>query len=232
MIAKAIRARRYEANEPDDPNETIAFHVLAASIWRHASAPVSVTPIKLNQVPMDRAREDLQSTEFSFSRFLVPWMCNYDGAALFMDCDMMVTDDIVKLFQQQSDRYAMQVIKHDYTPSTETKFLNQVQSRYKRKNWSSVMLFNNERCKALTPRAINHQSGMYLHQFEWLEDFEIGELAPEWGHLVGEYPWDLPYPPANIHWTLGGPYFDDYIDTDFNELWFAGFSINIIITLE
>jgi len=204
-----------------DPNEVSAFHVLAASIWRQASAPVAITPIRLEQVPMDRPRAEYQSTEFSFSRFLVPWLCNYEGTALFMDCDMLITDDIVKLFQQQNQRYAVQVIKHDYTPSTATKFLNQKQSVYRRKNWSSVILFNCERCQALTPTHVNHQSGMYLHRFEWLEDCEIGELTPEWGHLVGEYSWNEPYPPANIHWTLGGPYFDETKDEEFNELWFA-----------
>ena len=135
---------------------------------------------------------------------------------------MMVTKDIVELFQEGNEKYAVQVVKHHYTPSTEMKFLNQKQSIYNRKNWSSVILFNSDRCRALTPMTVNHAAGLYLHRFEWLEDSEIGDLSYRWNHLVGEIEWpDEECPPANIHWTLGGPYFDDYIDTDFNELWFA-----------
>jgi len=202
-----------------DLHEIDAWHVLAHSIYRHASAPVSITPIIKSQVPLRRATDLRQSTEFSFSRFLVPWMAGYQGPSLFMDCDMMVTDDIVKLFKQFDNKYSLQVVKHDYECSTTTKFLDQVQSPYKRKNWSSVMLFNSPKCAHLTPIVVNTSSGMYLHQFGWLDDSEIGELTPEWGHLVGEY--EVPEKvPANIHWTLGGPWFIDYSDTEYADLWF------------
>ena len=100
-----------------DENEIEAYHVLAHSIIRHASAPVSITPIKLSQLPLTRERDEYQSTEFSFSRFLVPWMCNYQGWAVFMDVDMMVTGDIVELFQCANEKYAVQCVQHNYTPS-------------------------------------------------------------------------------------------------------------------
>ena len=203
-----------------DPNEVDAYHVLCNSIIRHASAPVSITPLKKEHVPIWRERNPLQSTEFSFSRFLVPSLCNYEGWSLFMDCDMMVTRDIVELFREANERYAVQCVKHQYVPKTLTKFLGQKQSAYERKNWSAVMLFNNSRCRQLTPYYVNTATGRDLHQFAWLHDDEIGKLPGTWNFLVGEY--DKPATlPANIHWTIGGPWFPEYIDTDYADLWFA-----------
>lgn len=203
-----------------DENEIEAYHVLSHSIIRHASAPVSITPLKLSQEPMWRDRDPKQSTEFSFSRFLVPSLCNYEGHALFMDCDMMVTRDIVELFQCANERYALQCVRHQYIPRTLTKFLGQQQSVYERKNWSAVMLFNNTRCRQLTPQYVNTASGRDLHQFKWLHDSEIGFIPGTWNFLVGEYD-KPPSVPANIHWTIGGPWFPDYKDTDYADLWFA-----------
>ena len=115
----------------------------------------------------------------------------------------------------------MLVCHHDYVPKTERKFLNQVQTKYPRKNWSSLMLFNNERCTALTPAYINSASGLELHRFGWIDDRLIGALPLEWNWLVGEYPYN---PDAKIaHFTRGGPYFDEYRDCDYAAEWFAEF---------
>lgn len=202
-----------------DPNEVVAYHTLAHSIIRHASCPVSITPLKLSQLPMWRERHELQSTEFSFSRFLVPYLSGYKGISLFMDCDMLVTQDIAELFALANPCYAVQVVKHEYTPKTGNKFLDQQQSVYPRKNWSSVMLFNNAACRFLTPTQVNTQTGLHLHRFSWLHNSQIGDLPLEWNYLVGEYeaPGQIP---ANIHWTLGGPWFEAYHDALFADLWF------------
>lgn len=197
-----------------DPNETVAYHVLAHSIMRHASVAVSITPLILSQLPMTRERTPTQSTEFSFSRFLVPWLCNYEGQALFMDCDMLVRADIAGLFAAKHAA-PVAVVKHDYTPSTETKFLDQPQSVYAKKNWSSVMLFNNEFCRNLTPSLVNSATGLYLHQFQWAEN--VAELDRSWNHLVGEYPKN---PDVNcVHFTLGTPCFARYADCEYAQEW-------------
>ncbi len=205
-----------------DPKETVAFTVLSHSIHRHSSVPVSITPIMLSQLDgvFKRERNPLQSTEFSFSRFLAPWLCNYEGWAVFMDCDMIVRDDIAKLWALRDDRYAVLCVQHDYEPAETEKFLGQVQTKYAKKNWSSVMLFNNAKCRALTPGYVNTATGLELHQFKWLEsDSLIGKLPPRWNHLVGEY---APNPDAAlVHYTIGGPYFDEYRDCDFSAEWFA-----------
>jgi hypothetical protein len=207
-----------------DPRETTAFHVLSHSIHHRASKPVSIAPLALSQLGglMTRERHPLQSTDFSFSRFLVPHLCNYQGFAIFMDCDMLMLDDIAKLWAFQDERFAAQVVKHDHVPSEEVKFLGATQTRYEKKNWSSVMLFNCARCQALTPDYVNSASGLDLHRFNWLGDDDlIGELPHRWNHLVDYNP---PRPATELsllHYTIGGPYFQEYKDCGYADLWRA-----------
>jgi len=205
-----------------DPRETVAFHVLSQSILARASQPVAITPISLAHLRsvFFRARDPLQSTDFSFTRFLTPFLCDYQGWAIFMDCDMLVRDDIVKLWALRDDRYAVQVVKHNHVPKEDTKFLGAVQTRYSKKNWSSVMLLNNARCQALTPDYVNTASGLELHQFKWLADDDlIGDVPRRWNHLVGH---DAPSADAAIvHFTTGGPYFHAWRDCEHAAAWFS-----------
>lgn len=205
-----------------DPRETVAFSVLAHSIHVRASEPVTIAPLMLGQLKqvLTRERHPLQSTDFSFSRFLTPYLSGYSGWSVFMDCDMLMLDDIASLFRLRDDRYAVMVVKHDHVPRETTKFLGEPQSRYEKKNWSSVMLFNNARCRALTPQYVNAASGLELHQFKWLEsDALIGALPDRWNHLVG---YNAPRQDAAlVHYTLGGPYFDEYRDCEYAEAWRA-----------
>jgi hypothetical protein len=204
-----------------DPRESIAFYVLAHSILRRASIPVSITPLMRSQLRQLywRERGPTESTEFSMTRFLVPALSGYRGWSLYMDCDMLCRVDIAALASLKDDEKAVLVCKHDYVPRTQRKFLDQVQTRYARKNWSSLMLFNNERCRVLTPEYVNTASGLDLHRFAWAQDARIGELPLEWNWLVGEYAYN---PAAKIaHFTLGGPYFAEYRDCDYAEEWFA-----------
>lgn len=197
-----------------DPNEVVAYHVLAHSILRHASEPVSVTPLKLSQLPLKRARHPQQSTEFAFSRFLVPWLCRWEGRAIFMDCDMLCRSDIAELWQLPQQG-AVDVVQHDYEPKDGTKFLGQSQAVYKKKNWSSLMVFDNAQCRLLQPETVDTVDGLYLHQFKWAET--VGSLPVEWNHLVGEYD---PNPRAKIaHFTLGGPWFKGCRDVEFSDEW-------------
>ncbi len=205
-----------------DSKEVAAYHVLAHSIIEHSSVPVAITPLALSNLGavFTRERNSLQSTEFSFSRFLVPYLSGFQGWSVFMDCDMLMRSDIGKLWELRDDRSAVMCVKHDYTPKEDTKFLGQVQTKYEKKNWSSVMLFNNARCRALTPDFVNTATGLQLHQFKWLEgDHQIGELPRTWNHLVGVYDYD---PEASlVHFTEGGPYFDEYQGVDYSAEWFA-----------
>ncbi len=205
-----------------DTKEVVAYHVLSQSIIDNASIPVQLSPIVLSNLEglFTRERNALQSTEFSFSRFLVPYLSGYEGWSLFMDCDMLLRADIAELWALRDDRYSVMCVKHDYQPKVETKFLGQTQTKYEKKNWSSVLMFNNAKCRALTPDFVNTATGLQLHQFKWLDsDDQIGELPAAWNWLVNEYDHD---PAAkNVHFTDGGPYFNEYKDDDYAEEWFA-----------
>jgi len=205
-----------------DSKEVVAYHVLCQSILETASKPVQFIPVALSTLGSVFARErnPLQSTEFSFSRFLVPHLSGYDGWSLFLDCDMLFRADICELWGLCDDRYSVMCVQHEYQPKEDVKFLGQVQTKYEKKNWSSVILFNNTRCKALAPEYVNTATGLQLHQFKWLEsDREIGALPRKWNHLVGVYDYDAEA--ANVHFTEGGPYFQDYRNVDFADEWFA-----------
>jgi len=205
-----------------DSRESVAMHVLSHSIHKRASKPVSITPIMLSQLQGIFAREKhpLQSTEFSFSRFLTPYLCDFQGWAIFMDCDMLVEADINELWEMRDERFAVQVVKHNHVPEEDRKFLDQPQTKYEKKNWSSVILFNNAKCQALTPAYVNTASGLELHQFKWLQsDAEIGDIPERWNHLVDYNP--AIENPANLHFTKGGPYFEEYRDCPYADLWRA-----------
>lgn len=208
-----------------DARESVAFHTLSHSILRRASVPVSIAPLVQDQLKgvYTRDRGPTESTPFSLTRFLVPRLAGYRGWSVYMDCDMLCRADIAELAAEieRQPESAVLVCKHDYVPSTERKFLDQVQTRYARKNWSSLMVFNNARCGALTPGYVNRASGLELHRFAWLDDALIGELPLEWNWLVGEYERN---PAAKIvHYTIGGPYFDAYRGCDYADEWFAEF---------
>jgi hypothetical protein len=204
-----------------DSAEDVAFSVLAHSIHARASMPVATAPVRLSQLKsvFERSHNSLQSTEFSFSRFLTPYLAGYEGWALVMDCDMLMLDDIAELWKLRDERYAVQVVKHVHVPKEDVKFLGHTQTKYEKKNWSSVMLMNCARCKALTPAYVSSASGLELHQFKWLAGEElIGELPSRWNHL-SEY--DPPRPDAAlVHFTIGGPWFPEYRASEYADRWF------------
>lgn len=214
-----------------DSREYIAYHVLAHSIMTRASRPVSITP--LIQQPLrasgfyDRERGPMESTEFSMTRFLVPFLSDYQGISIFLDCDMLCLTDICDLefemakAHMMESTYAVMCCQHDYTPKDSTKFLGQQQTVYPRKNWSSLMVFNNALCKALTPEYVSKASGLDLHRFNWLKDEQIGSLSKQWNWLVGEYDPVSPGGLNILHYTLGGPWFPEYSNCPYADLWRA-----------
>lgn len=209
-----------------DPIENVAWHTMAHSIMRRSSQPLAIIPLNLANLRgiYSRARDPKQSNEFSFSRFLVPYLSGYEGIAAFFDCDQMLRSDVAELFRIASDdpSKAIHVVKHDYTPRNSIKFLDTIQYSYPRKNWSSVIVWNcsHPANRAVTPDFVNTASSMELHRFQWLKDEDIGSLDVRWNWLVGEYA-DPPSDVHNVHWTIGGPYFNEYRDADFAEEWFA-----------
>ncbi len=206
-----------------DPKEAVAYHTFAHSILRRSSIPVSIAPLMRSQLGglYTRTRGPTESTEFSLTRFLVPALSRYQGWSLFMDCDMLCRADISELakFAERAADKAVLVCKHDYAPNPERKFLDQVQTIYPRKNWSSVMLLNNERCRRLTPDYVNSATPQQLHRFAWTDDATIGDLPLEWNWLVGENSYKYNAAAKIVHFTRGGPYFNEYRSCDYAEEW-------------
>ena len=200
-----------------DHVEAVAYHTLCHSINKLSSDTVQIAPIMLNHLNRyKRPRDPKQSNEFSFTRFMVPWMCDFKGWAMFMDCDMLLRGDVYEILEYCDLRNSVQVVQHDYTPKDEYKYLGAKQYKYPRKNWSSVMLFNCEKCGTLTPEYINHASPDALHQFQWADS--VGALPAKFNHLVGEY--DYSKEALIAHFTVGGPYFNEYEDCDYSKEWF------------
>ena len=207
-----------------DTREDIAYQVCKHSILTKQPS-ADVRPLKQQELRdagwYTRSIDKLASTEFTFTRFLIPELTNFKGWAVFMDCDMILTTDIKELFDQADDKYAVMCVQHDYKVKEEFKMDGQKQTIYPRKNWSSVMLFNcgHPSNKALTQDLVNSPeiNGAYFHRFSWLKDEEIGKLEHTWNYLVGVY--DDIEKPKLIHYTEGGPWFENYRNCEFHELW-------------
>jgi hypothetical protein len=219
-----------------DPREDDAYRVCVSSILRHTSEPVRI--IKLDLPRLRRLglykrgikRDGAQmidevdgrpfSTEFAFSRFLVPYIQDYQGTALFCDCDFLFTTDVAELFDLADDDFAVQLVKHDYRPAEKVKMDGVSQHAYPRKNWSSLMLFNcaHPGCAELGLGQVNTKTGRWLHTFQWLMDEEIGSIPHTWNWLEGVYaPEDIV--PKAVHYTLGIPTFAGYENTPYAGLW-------------
>jgi lipopolysaccharide biosynthesis glycosyltransferase len=204
-----------------DPREAVAYHTFCQSVLEKASLPVAFTPLALNSLAGYRETHQDGSNTFIYSRFLTPYLCGFDGWALFADGDMVCRADLAELWALRDPRHAVQVVKHDYKTKAAVKYLGNRNENYPRKNWSSVMLFNCDHPKhrVLTPEFLQRQSGKFLHRFEWLDDADIGALPPEWNWLTTEY--EDNYQAKLLHYTLGTPCFADYRDAAMADEWHA-----------
>jgi len=207
-----------------DSREQDAYDVCIKSLKEHASQDLDIQPI-IRDTLMEtgdyyRPQPEAGSVEFTYTRFLTPYLSDHKGWALFIDCDFLFTKDVAELFAMADEKYALMCVKHDYIPKNTIKMDGQKQVTYPRKNWSSCILWNCEHPsnKALTKDIVSTESGAYLHRFQFLNDEEIGEIPLEWNWLEGEY--DKPEtPPAVIHFTNGGPWFDNWQEVDYADLW-------------
>lgn len=207
----------------DRPNRIPAY-ALADSILENSTIPVEF--VFLHKASLKafytRPKGEFDSTEFSISRFLVPYMSDYEGWSLFIDNDMLVEGDVAELLELMQGDYAVRCVKHNQIVEHETKFLGEKQTTYNMKNWTSVMLFNNAKCKALTPEYVNTVHGLDLHQFKWLDHLdEIGEIPFEWNYLcdVKSIGQEKVKEPKLIHYTEGGPYFKATPNCEYAENW-------------
>lgn len=213
-----------------DSRESIAYEVCKQSLIDTCkySHELEIQPIILNELQEQgiytRHADTLASTEFTFSRFLVPYLSDFQGWALFVDCDFLFLEDVRNLFDKKSDKFAIMCAKHDYQPSNQMKMDGKQQIVYPRKNWSSCVLWNCSHAsnKVLTKDFINDNTvtGQYLHRFQWLPDSEIGEFSHEWNWLVNWYKEPTDGKPKALHFTEGGPWFKDYARCEYAVEWY------------
>lgn len=208
-----------------DSREDIAYQVCITSLKRHASEPLEIVPLKQKDLREQelyfRKKDPLASTEFTYTRFLVPKLMDYKGWALFVDCDFLFTADIADLFSLADDRYAVMCVKHDYRPTETVKMDGAVQTVYPRKNWSSMVLWNcsHPANRVVTPETVNNQTSAFLHRFQWLSDDLIGEVSETWNWLEGWCRKPDKGTPKGIHFTRGGPWFENWQHVDYAQLW-------------
>jgi lipopolysaccharide biosynthesis glycosyltransferase len=202
-----------------DPREAIAYHVCVNSIIRNSSQPVAIVPVALNLFRDYSETHTDGSNHFIYTRFLVPYLCDFTGHAIFIDGDMIVRGDIAELWALRDASKDVQVVKHDYKTRMPVKYLGAKNEDYPRKNWSSVILWN---CNSfpnrrLTPEFVQHAKGSDLHRFSWIDDDRIDELPPEWNWLPDEYGANLDA--KLLHYTLGTPCFQEFADTPQGNEW-------------
>ncbi|MEX0409750.1 glycosyltransferase [Aquibium sp. LZ166] len=209
-----------------DSREDIAWQVCRHSILRHSTPDLEVHPLKLaalQELGLYTREADNAATEFSLTRFLTPYLAAHDGWTIFVDCDFLFTNDIRNVLTHANRTKAIYVVKHEYTPANTVKMDGKTQTYYPRKNWSSFILFNSAHpdVKRLTPDVVNTSAPSFLHRFQWVSDDElIGALPIEWNFLEGEYPKPATLPAA-IHYTNGGPWFENWQNVDFADIWCA-----------
>lgn len=203
-----------------DSAQAVAYDVLRHSILRHARRPVVVRPIRLDEMErvhgFRRPRDPLQSTEFTYTRFLVPLLMGYRGVALFLDSDMLALGDLTDLFDLDMSRLALRVVKRDHQPAEAEKMGGKIQTSYPRKNWSSMMLMNAERLRCWTREAVETRPASWLHRFEPIPDVEIGEIDGCVWNVLDRHDERTKL----VHYTSGGPWLTGYEKHPYGRVWF------------
>ena len=204
-----------------DEREAIAYHVFCHSVIKNTSIPVKITPLVLSQLKEFNETHQDRSNDFVYSRFLTPYLNEFKGWAIFVDGDMICQADLKELIEMADPNKALMVVKHDYETKASIKYLGNINENYPRKNWSSFILFNcsHPKNKTLSVDLVNKETGAFLHQFKWLEDDEIGSLDERWNWLEGWTSGHNNQSPYAVHYTRGGPWFDEWQDVEFAKEW-------------
>ena len=207
-----------------DQREACAYHTFVQSLINHSSIPLDITPLCLKSLAGYKELHRDGGNDFVYSRFLSPFLNNFDGWAIYADGDMVCQADILELLKLKDDSKEVMVAKHNYQTKQSKKYFNNKNENYPKKNWSSVILWNcsHPKNKILTPEFIQNQSGKFLHRFSWLDEDEIGEIPLEWNWLALEYPENKEA--KIIHYTLGTPCLKEYKDTNMSDIWYDSYN--------
>lgn len=200
-----------------DERMSIASDVLIHSLRKHSSIPLDIRFLKKAELGFERF-DPLASTEFTYTRFLVPSLCGFQGKALFMDCDMICFSDVKEIFDLDMSELALRVVKQNHVPVEQFKMDDRLQTRYPRKNWSSFMLMECSRLMCWTREAVQTMPAAWLHRFEPIPDRLIGEIGHEWNVL------DNPQADTKLlHLTSGGPWLKEYKHCSGSAAWYHAY---------
>ena len=202
-----------------DQREAIAYHTFCQSILEKTTIPIQFVPLAINSLYFYNEYHNDGTNNFIYSRFLTPYICDFKGFAVYADGDMICNADISELADLFDTSKAVQLVKHDYKTKRSIKYFGNENKNYPRKNWSSMVIFNCQHPanRVLTPQFIQEHDGAFLHRFQWLQDYEIGELDSTWNYLAIEY---KPRKDAKlIHYTLGTPCLVDFKEAEMSDIW-------------
>ena len=187
-----------------DQKEAVAYHTFTQSVIEKSSMPMRFMPLSIGSLTNYKEVHKDGSNDFIYSRFLVPYLMKFKGWAIYADGDMVCLKDIKKLWDLRDDKFAVQLVKHDYKTKIKTKYWGNKNEDYPRKNWSSLILWNCEHQahKKLTPEFIQKQTGAFLHRFSWIKEKKDINL---------------------IHYTIGTPCFEEYQNESLSSFWKKSF---------
>jgi len=219
-----------------DSREDEAHRVCSFSLRHHSTVPLHVVPLRQPALRalglytrsskrngegklIDVLDGKPFSTEFSFTRFLVPSVAGFQGRALFVDCDFLFRADVAELDALCVGDRAVWCVKHRHEPIETVKMDGRPQEHYRRKNWSSFVLWDcaHPANAIITPRLVNTRAGSWLHAFSWLPDELIGDIPEAWNWLEGYSPKEID--PKAVHFTRGGPWFEKYAGVAYADEW-------------
>lgn len=230
-----------------DERESHVYNLCEFSMRQHSKSKLNIHPLNHKELRdegffdrgwrihgqtgqyVDEREERPFSTQFAFTRFLVPSICKargIKGNAMFVDCDFIFKDDIAKLFDEVEAQplAPLYTVHHDYTSKNQVKMDNCEQKNYNRKLWSSLMVFNvnHPYNDDINPSEVNIRSGLWLHNFLWIpRDQPIGEISERWNFIPNHSE-----PRVNkkdigaIHYTEGGPWFKGLENCDYSDIYY------------
>ena len=189
-----------------DPRQAVSYNVCQHSILIRTLKPVAIVPLVIETLPIKRQG----LTPFTWSRFLVPYLSEYNGISVFLDADILLQHDINELVEE-----VKKLASDGVVPAVSVvKGMHQFE-------WASMMVFNCEHPDnaVLTPEYVEKTNDK-LHLISWTES--IGEISSVWNHLVG---YDKPWQQSSenkiklIHYTQGVPAWVETADCEFAAEW-------------
>ena len=160
-----------------------AADVLRYSLLKQATIPLEIHYLKLVDLDLLRPRDPLASTECAYARFLVPYLCNYRGKAMFLSSDTLCLADVREIDQLDMVSYALRIVEHRYSPSQVMNVHGCLQNAYPRKNWSSPMLMDCSKLRLWTREAVESYPAAYFERFQDIPGEQIGEIPWRWSAL-------------------------------------------------